>query len=188
MKAAGARVHRGGQHEARRERERHGRAGDADRAVLERLAQNFENVAGKFREFVEKEQTVVGERDFAGARDDSAADQSGVGNGVVRRAVGARSDQAVALVEHSGDAVNLGGLERFFEGEGRQDGRHAFGQHGLAGAGRADHEDVVASGAGDLDGTLGGLLSAHVFEVDEELLRLAQQRVAVGLDGNDAVA
>ena len=71
---------------------------------------------------------------------------------------------------------------------GRQDGGHALGEHGLAGAGRADHEDVVASGAGDLDGALGGLLAANVFEIDEELLGFAQQRVAVGFDGDDAVA
>ena len=188
VETAGAGIHGGGEHEAGGEGERHGGAGDADCAVFERLAQDFEDVAGEFGEFVEKEQAVVGERNFAGARDDAAADQSGVGDGVVRRAVGAGSDQAGALVEDSGDAVNLGGLERFFEGERRQDRGHALGEHGLAGAGRADHEDVVASGAGDFDGALGGLLSADVFEVDEELLRFAQQGIAVGFDGNDAVA
>ena len=67
------------------------------RAVFQGLAQNFENVAWELRQFVEKEQAVVGERNFAGARDDSAADQSGVGDGVVRRAIRARSHQACAL-------------------------------------------------------------------------------------------
>jgi len=46
----------------------------------------------------------------------------------------------------------------------------------------------VASSAGDLDGALGRLLAPDVLEIDEELLRLAQQRVAVGLDGKNAVA
>jgi hypothetical protein len=46
----------------------------------------------------------------------------------------------------------------------------------------------VASGAGDLDGAFGGLLAANVFEVDEELLGFAEERIAVGLDGDDAVA
>jgi len=79
------------------------------------------------------------------------------------------------LIENSGHAVNFGGLERLFEGKRRQDRGHALGKHGLAGAGRADHEDVVAPGAGDLDGALGSLLSANVFEVDEKLLGLAEE-------------
>jgi len=58
--AAGAGVHGGGQHEARGERQRHGGAGDADGAVFEGLAKDFEDVAGKLGEFVEEEQTVVG--------------------------------------------------------------------------------------------------------------------------------
>jgi hypothetical protein len=33
----------------------------------------------------------------------------------------------------------------------------------------------VASGAADLDGALGGLLTADVFEVDEELLGFAEK-------------
>ena len=71
--------------------------------------------------------------------------------------------------------MNLGRLQRLFEGERREDGRHALGEHRFAGAGRPDHQNVVASGASDLDGALGGLLSANVFEVDKELLRLAQE-------------
>ena len=84
---------------------------------------------------------------------------------MVRRAKGAHADQSGSGVEHSGYAVNLGRLQRFFESERRQDGRHALRQHGLARSGRADHQNVVASGAGDFEGALGGLLAAHVFEV-----------------------
>ena len=70
---------------------------------------------GNLRQFVEKEHAVVGQRNFAGTRDRAAADQSGVGDGVVRRAEGADADQAGACIEHSGHAVNLGGLQRFLE-------------------------------------------------------------------------
>src|ERR1700722_2808293 len=106
----------------------------------------------------------------------------------MRRAVGSLPYQACALIEYTGYAVNLCRLQGFFEGKWRQDRRHALGQHGLAGAGRTDHEDVVASGAGDFDGALGGLLSANVFEVDEELLRFTEQRFVVGFHRLDAVA
>jgi hypothetical protein len=67
-------------------------------------------------------------------------------------------------------------------------GGHALGQHGFAGAWRANYEDVVATGAGDFDGALGGLLAADVFEVDQEILRFAQESVAVCLQRDDAIA
>ena len=41
---------------------------------------------GKFGQLVEEEQAVVRQRDFAGARHDAAADEPGVGDGVMRRA------------------------------------------------------------------------------------------------------
>src|SRR5271154_149382 len=46
----------------------------------------------------------------------------------------------------------------------------------------------MAPGAGDFDGTLGGLLSANVLEVHQKFLVLAQQGVAIGLEGDDSVA
>ena len=41
----------------------------------------------------------------------------------------------------------------------------AGGEHGLAGAGRTDHEDVVSTGRRDFEGPLGHLLSPHVGEL-----------------------
>jgi hypothetical protein len=66
--------------------------------------------------------------------------------------------------------MDLGSFERLFESERRQDGRHALGQHGLTRAGRADHEDVVATGTGNFESTLGGLLAANVLEIHKEVL------------------
>ena len=113
-----------------------------------------------------------------GPRNHAAADQAGVGDGVVRRTKRPHADQSGAGIEHAGDAVNLGGLERFFEGERRQDRRHALGEHGLARTGRPDHQDVVAAGAGHFERALGRLLAANVFEVHQEVLRFAEQVVA----------
>jgi hypothetical protein len=59
-------------------RQRHRRAGDGDSPVFERLAHDFEHVARELRQLVKKEDAVVRERDFAGARDDAAADEPGV--------------------------------------------------------------------------------------------------------------
>src|SRR5579872_427328 len=103
-------------------------------------------------------------------RNHSATNQARIGNRVMRGAVRTRADKAGALIENSGDAVNFRRLQSLFESKWRQDGRHPFGQHGFARAGRADHENVMSARAGDLNGTLGGLLSTNVFEVDVELL------------------
>ena len=80
-----------------------------------------------------------------------------------------------SAVEQTGDGVDLGGLQRFFKGERRQDGRQPLGQHRLAGAGRADHQHVVAAGGGDFEGALGRVLAAHVSEVDRESARSSFQ-------------
>ena len=187
--AAGAGVHGGGEHKARGKTERHGGARDGDGVILERLAHDFEHVAREFRQLVEKEEAVVRERYFAGARHDAAADEAGVGDGVVRRAKGPLRDEARAGFEHAGNGVNLGGFERFFKGERGQDRRQALGEHGFAGAGRPDHENVVAAGRGHFERALGGLLAAHIAEVDAELLELAEEflgRDAVGLALDDA--
>jgi hypothetical protein len=70
--------------------------------------------------------------------------------------------------------MNLGGLERFLEAERGQDSGHALGQHGLAGTGWPDHQDVVAAGASDLEHALGGLLPANIFEIDGIVLGFAE--------------
>src|SRR5581483_7457707 len=90
--------------------------------------------------------------------------------------------------ENARYAVNLGGLQRLFKGEGRQDGGHALGQHGFAGAGRPNHENVVSASASNLERSLGGLLPPNVFEVDQESLGVAQQRVAIHLKRSDSVS
>jgi hypothetical protein len=143
--------------------------------VFERLAHDFEDVAGEFGEFIEEEQAVVGERDFTGTWDGSAADEAGIGDGVMRGAEWTLSDEAGSGVEDAGDGVDLGGFESFIEGERREDGRKPLGEHGFAGAWRPYHEDVVAAGGGDFKGALSGLLAAHIFEIHIEMVELAEK-------------
>ncbi len=107
----------------------------------------------------------MGERDLAGAWDHATADEAGVGYGVVGRAEGAVGDEAFVAVENAGDGMNLGGLEGFLEAQRREDRREALGEHGFAGAGWADHEDVVATGSGDFEGALGDVLAANVAKI-----------------------
>src|SRR5690348_10442101 len=81
--AARARVHGGGEHEARWKGDGNGGAGNGDGAVFERLAHDFEDVALEFREFIEEEHAVVAERDFAGTRNGATADEAGIADGVM---------------------------------------------------------------------------------------------------------
>jgi hypothetical protein len=57
--AAGARVHRGGEHEGGREGQRHRGAADGDTPVFQRLAQNFQHRAVELGQLVEEEHAVV---------------------------------------------------------------------------------------------------------------------------------
>jgi hypothetical protein len=189
--AAGAGVHGGGEHEGGGEGEGHGGAGDGNVTVFERLAQDFENVAGKLGELVEEEDAVVGEGDFAGAGNGAAADEARVGDGVVRGAERPLGNESGFGVEDTGDGVDLGGLEGFVESEGREDRGETAGEHGFAGAGRADHQNVVTTGGGDLEGALGGLLAANVGEVEGEMLELVKDLSGFDFEGgclNAAVA
>ena len=135
---AWTRIHGCGQHESRGKSYRYGCAGNGHRAVFEGLAHDFQNIALKFREFIEKENAIVAERTLARARDGATADQTGVADGVVRRAIGAGADEAAAVFEDAGDAVNTSCFDGFVEGHRGKNGGDAFGEDGFAGAGRAD--------------------------------------------------
>jgi hypothetical protein len=74
---AGAGVHRRHQLEARRKSGPPRRARNGDVAGFQRLAQRLEHAAVEFRQFVEKQHTVVRQRDFTGLRHRSAPHQSG---------------------------------------------------------------------------------------------------------------
>jgi hypothetical protein len=159
-------IHGGHQHEAGGEAERHGGAGDGHDVVFERLAQHGQHVAGELRELVQEQDAIVRDADFAGTRHaHAAANQAGAGNGVVRRAKRALMQEAGGTAQQAGNAVNLGGLNGFFEGERRQDAGEAFRQHGLARTGRADHQDVMRAGGGHFEGALGHGLAAYIAEI-----------------------
>jgi len=143
---------------------------------------------GNSGNFVEKQHAIVSEEKLRRAGGWRRPDQARVGDGVMRGAKRTQADESGARIEHARHAVNLGGLQRFFERKRRQDGGHAFRQHGFSGPRRADHQDVVTTGAGDFERSFGGLLAANVFEIDVELLCLIEQLTGIDLQAGDAVA
>ena len=143
-------------------------AGDGDDAIFEGLAEGFENVAAKFGHFVEEQHTVVGEGYFAGFGGFAATDDCGVASGVMRRSEWSPPDKPIGVAGFSGRAVDAGDFDCFSEGEGREDCGEPPGEHGFAGSGWAGHEDVVASGGGNFEGTNGLGLTFDVVKIDGE--------------------
>ena len=61
-------------------------AADGDDAVFQGLSDGFQNVTGKFREFVQKKNAAMGQGNFAGARFGAATDEADAAGGMVRSA------------------------------------------------------------------------------------------------------
>ena len=159
--AAGAGVHGGDEHEVGGVGGFGAGAGDGDFLVFERLAEGFEDRAGEFGDFVEKEDAEVGEGDFAGCGVIAAADDGDGRGGVVRGAEGASGDDAVGF---AGDGVELGDGDLFFGRGRREKAQGGASEEGFAGARRAGDEEVVVAGDGDGEGALGEGLATDVVE------------------------
>ena len=61
--------------------------------------------------------------------------------------------------------VDHRGFQRFRRGQGRQDAGKPCGEHRLAAAGRADHEQVMPPGGGDFQRAFGAFLAFHLAKV-----------------------
>src|SRR5258708_29851481 len=134
--------------------------------VLKRLPENFQNIPLKLGELVQKEQAMMGQAYFAGARYCAPADQARVRNCMVWSAKRTGTNQTHAWLEHSGNAVDLGRLDSLIERQRRQDGGNALREHGLSRSRRPDHQDIVSSRGGHFDGALGVELALDVAEVN----------------------
>ena len=125
----------------------------------------FERLRLEFRQLVQKQHAVVRERNFAGPRVQAAADQrrhaGGMMRGAERTAVGER-----AAFDFAGDRSDHGDFEQFGRRQRRQNGRQPRRQHRFAGAGRSDHQQIVAAGRGDFERALGAFLALDIGEVD----------------------
>jgi len=99
----------------------------------------------EFWKLVEEQDAVMGKRDFAGPRMQPAADEGRHAGGVIRRperpAIGQRA--ALDLAGNRGDHRDFEQLRRR---QRRQNRRQPRRQHRLAGAGRADHQQIMAAG------------------------------------------
>ena len=191
--AAGTGIQRGDQHEVGRKRRAVERAGNGDQAVFEGLTQDFERLPVELGELIEKEDAVVGEGDFAGRRRGTAAHETGVADGVMRGAEGTNGQEGLAGFQAAEGTVDARGFDGFGGGQIGQNSGHSLGQHRLARAGRAEHQQVVTAGGGDGEGAFGGFLAANVGEIDfvggeiaEEFVEARGLRFDIDFAGEEA--
>ena len=125
--SAGARIHRGHQHQVGRKREAAHRPRDRHAVFFQRLPQDFERAAVELGQFVEEQHAVMGERDLARRRRAAAADQARFADRVMRRAKRPQQHQRLIGREPADGAVDPRRLDAFFRRQSRAGSSPAVG-------------------------------------------------------------
>jgi len=98
-------------------------------ALLERLAQDLEDLVAALGQFVQARHAVVGQRHLARPRPVALADQPDSGDGVMGGRETAGPDQGRPVAGVAGDAVEARSLDGFGQRHRRQNGAEAPRQH-----------------------------------------------------------
>ena len=163
--AAFAGVHGAHQHESAGVGDRAGHPGDLGLAVLQRLTQHFQHFGVEFRQFIQKQHAVVGQRDLAGAEAAAAARHTGCGNSMVGRTEGTAGDHGMLPAGEAHNGVDLRAGQSLLPGQIGENGGQALGHHGLARSRTARHQNMVPAGRRDLQRPLGLLLPLDLGEI-----------------------
>lgn len=133
----------------------------------------------KFRQFIQKKHAVMGKTDLSRHRVCAPAQKSRIGNRMVRRTKRSLGHERLMRFERAGNTVDFCGLQRFLKGQRRKNTRHPLGQHALAGARRANRQQIVSTRHRHLDRPLGPLLPFDIAVIivvvgmrDKEILRI----------------
>ena len=155
--------------------DRRRRPGDPDLPLLQRFAQAVQDVAAPLEQLVEEQHPVAGLADRARpGHPAAAAEQRGPGGGVVGR--GERWPAVKPPDRTAGDRADRGHLHRLGVGQVGKHPGETPGQHGLAGAGRAEQQQVVPTGRGHLHRPSGLALADDVGQVRHVAHPLLPQR------------
>jgi hypothetical protein len=144
---------------------------------LHGLAERLEHVPAEFGELVEEENSMMSHGHFTGSGDGAAAHQRLRRRRVVGGPDGPLVHQCHPVGQQAHGRINPRRLQRLHPRERREDRRNPLGQHRLARAGRADHQQIVRPRAGDCDRPLHQFLPPHVGEIQVSV----EQRRLVGL-------
>ena len=127
----------------------------------------------------------MGEAHLAGMGNAASTDEAGLRRGVMRRAERSLGDETAVAGQQPADTPYHRDLDGLLERERRQDRGQPSRQHGLAGAGRSEHDDVVAAGGRDLQRSLGMGMPPHVGEIRPVGPSAAEPSRGVGAGGLD---
>ncbi len=155
--AARAGVHGGNKDEISRVSDTLIDAADGNLMVFEGLPESFENGAGVFGDFIEEENAVMGERDFARGGAISATNDGGRTGGVMR---GAKRSGKNYLIRFTREGMNFGNGDLFRWGRSGEEIGGDLGKEGLAGTRRTREKNVMATSDSDREGALGEGLTA----------------------------
>ena len=133
--------------------------------LFEGLTQQVKQFSSEFRQLIHKQDSPVGEGDLAGHGDDPSPDQGGAGDRMVGRQKGPVQNDGSSLGEGSRNAVDGRDLHTLFKAHGRENARHAPGQHGFPCSRRPRHQHVVKARRRDLHCLFGEGLAPHILEI-----------------------
>ena len=136
-----------------------------NRTLFQRLTQLIQHAAAKFRQFIEKQHAVVGERELPGTGDGTAPNQGGGRTAVVGAAKGALLHQPAPFHQKPQDRVDPGDLESFFGIEGGEKSGKPLGQHGFATSGCPTQQQMVPPCRGDFEGPAPMGLAVNIAQI-----------------------
>jgi hypothetical protein len=113
--------------------------------LLQRLAQDLEDLAAALGQLIQEEHAVVGQRHLARHRHLAPTDQVHVRDGMVGRATRAGGDQGRAVADEASDVVEARSLDGLDQAHGREHGGEAARQHRRARPHWSKHEDAMVN-------------------------------------------
>ena len=152
-----------------------GRARDHDMPGLQRLAQHFQHLVIKLGQLVEKQHAAMRQRDLARLGGGAAAHQRHT-RGRMMRAAKRPAAERLGIEGRARYRGNGRHIQRVGARHDRQQPRQPLGQHGLARARRANHQQRMAAGGCDFQRTPRLGLAAHVGHIGHGSVDIRRRR------------
>src|SRR5574344_1415834 len=175
--ATRARIHGSHQHEAGRITNRHFRTGNGDGTVFQRLAENLQHLPTEFRQLIEKQHSIVRQRNLARLGVGASANQRHIRNGMVRRTERALRHQRRFPSYQSRHRMYFGGFKRLTQRQRRQYGRYSFCQHRFSGTRRANHYNIMTTSGSHLKGAFNAFLTPHIRKIGIKLVDMRSKLI-----------
>lgn len=140
-------------------------AGNPDFPFFQRLAQHFQYRFAKLRQFIQKQNASMRQRDLSRRRDQSASGQRRFCHRMMNTPKRTCPDQRLLTVDLTDNAVYFCDLQTFLQRKRRQDRRDPFGDHRLSASRRSYHQKIMSASHSNLHRTFHGALPAYILKV-----------------------